>query len=299
MSAEPRTPGPRRGLVLAALLAGVAGPCAAQLLTPNTTLVVPPERHARLEVDLSWYRPEAFVDAYGNSQRFPGALDFGLAVASASYSPVAHFALGLVVPYRATRLDLGVDGAAASSSGNPGVGVFVDWTSGPCRGRALCPTIRLGYYHARTDSSRTITTSDGIDRVSLLARLAPSATREAGPWQGAGTLYVSIGQPVGTASPLVESRLQLELGRALGAGETPAVRCFALAGLRAATSATEEGVYFHGETSSSWFAGARLDWQLDPPNPERRTVRVSVTRDLRPENALEGWRVAIAFAATL
>ncbi len=286
-------------LLLAVLSAQPALAAHAQFVTPNTSIVVPPVRGTRVEVDFSWYRPEAFVDTYGSTQRFPGSLDFGLAVVRASYSPGPHFALGVLAPYRWTRVGLGPGLPSVSSSGSPGLGVFADWTSGPCGGHALCPTIRLGYYRARTDASPVVTISDGVDRASLLLRIAPAATTEGRRWQGAGTLSVEYGRPVGVSPREVDSRLQLELGHALGRVRTSDFWLFGLAGYRSATSATEDDMYFHDGTSRGEFAGLRLDWRLDPRNPERRIVTLSVTRDVRPSNALVGWRGGISFGTTL
>lgn len=286
-------------LVLAALGLGSAGAARAQFLTPSTAVVVPPVLGTRLEVEVSWYRPEAFVDAYGSTQRFPGSLDLGLGVVRASYSPWEHVAFGVVVPYRWTRLGLGPGLNSVSSSGNPGLGVFADWTSGPCAGRALCPTVRLGYYRARADASPTVTISDGIDRAFAVVRLAPAPTSEAGGWQGAGTLSGEYGWPVGVLPREVDSRLQLELGHGLGRVGRSDLWLFGLAGYRSATSATEEDIRFHDGTSRSGFAGLRLDWRMDPEVPERRVVTVNVTRDVRPTNALVGWRAGVSFVTTL
>lgn len=287
------------GFLLAVLSAGWALTAHAQFVTPNTSIVVPPVRGTRVEVDLSWYRPEAFVDTYGSTQRFPGSLDFGLAVVRASYSPGPHFALGVLAPYRWTRVGLGPGLPSISSSGTPGLGVFADWTSGPCGDHALCPAIRLGYYRARTDAGPVVTISDSVNRASVLLRIAPAPKTEGRRWQGAGILGVEYGWPVGVSPRELDSRFQLELGHALARLRTSDLWLFGLAGFRSATSATEEDMYFHDGTSRGWFAGLRLDWRLDPRDPERRIVSLSVTRDLRPTNALVGWRGGISFGTTL
>lgn len=286
-------------LVLAALGLGWAGAARAQFLTPSTAVVVPPALGTRLEVEVSWYRPEAFVDAYGSTQRFPGSLDLGLGVVRASYSPWEHVAFGVVVPYRWTRMGLGPGFTSVSSSGTPGLGVFADWTSGPCAGRDLCPTVRLGYYRARRDPSPTVTISDGINRAFVVIRVAPISTSEAGRWQGAGTLSGEYGWPVGVSPREVDARLQLELGHALGRVGTSHLWLFGLAGYRSATSATQDDMYFHDGTSRSSFAGVRLDWRMDPEVPERRVVTLRVARDVRPTNALVGWRAGVSFVTTL
>jgi hypothetical protein len=286
-------------LVCAALGLGSAGVARAQFLTPSTAVVVPPVLGTLLEVEVSWYRPEAFVDAYGSTQRFPGSLDLGLGVVRASYSPWEHVAFGVVVPYRWTRLGLGPGFPPVSASGTPGVGVFADWTSGPCAGHALCPTVRLGYYRARSDASPTVTISDGIRRAFVVIRVAPVPMSEADRWQVAGTLSGEYGWPVGVSPREVDSRLQLELGHVLGRVGRSDVWLFGLAGYRSATSATQDDMYFHDGTSRSGFAGARLDWRMDPEVPERRVVTLNVARDVRPTNALVGWRAGVSFVTTL
>jgi hypothetical protein len=285
--------------LIVALCLGWTGTGLAQLVTPSTNVVVPPVGRTRVEIEFSWYRPEAFVDAFGSTQRFPGSLGFGLAIGRASYSPLPHLALGVVAPYRWTRLDIGQGGPSLSSTGNTGLGLFVDWARGPCRGHALCPSARLGYYRARTDANPVITISDGIDRVFAFLQIASASPTGSDRWQEAGTLYLDSGWPTGITPRQFDARLQLELGHVLVRTGTSDLWLFALAGYRDSTSATEEDMFFHEGTSSSGFAGLRLNWRLDQEIPERRIVSLSVTRDFRPDNALVGWRGGISFATTL
>ena len=56
-------------------------------------------------------------------------------------------------------------------------------------------------------------------------------------------------------------------------------------------------MFFHDRTSQGAFAGLRLD--LRPPARTMiPSVRLSVVKDLRPRNALSGWRTTISLATT-
>ncbi len=294
-----RLVGAAPGVVAAALGLAWAGTALGQFMVPESGVVLPPPKGALVEIEASWYSPEGFVDTSGTTQRFPGSLDFALAVVRASYSPARHLAFGLVVPYRWTELDLGVESLAVSSRGNPGFGVFADWSPAPCGGRSLCPSVRLGLYHARHDGSPIVTISDGIDRATAALTLAPSLPREDTRWRFAGTLWADFGRTPGIAPRQVDSRLEVELGRAIGRVRSSDLWLFGFAGYRTGTSATQEDIYFHNGTSRSAFAGLRLEWRPASATAERRVVRLSVSRDLRPENALIGWRGAVSVAMFL
>jgi hypothetical protein len=78
--------------------------------------------------------------------------------------------------------------------------------------------------------------------------------------------------------------------------ETAPAPCLVV-GYRSSTSARQEGMFFHDRTSQGAFAGLRLDWQ-PPARTMIPSLRLSVVKDLRPRNALSGWRTTLSLAAT-
>ncbi len=291
------TPVRRRCLAtVVAFLAG-AGVSRGQLLTPNTSIVVPPVGHARLEVDYSLFTPASFVDLDGHAQGFPGSLDFALAVLRVSYSPLRNLAIGVEQPYRRSTFDEPGIEASFSSRGIPGVGFFVDWAPGGDRSHRWRPVLRFGYFRARSETDRALTISDGANRYSAALGLDTSARPGGSGWRGGGTFQVLYGPPLEAEPRFLESRVQVEAGRPVLHVFGSEVCAFGLLGYRSSTSARQEGMFFHDRTSQGAFAGLRLD--LRPP---ARTMipglRLSVVKDLRPRNALSGWRTTISLAAT-
>ena len=287
----------RRGLAaLAVALASVAVG-RAQLLTPNTTIVVPPVGHARVETEYSLFAADSFVDLDGHAQRFPGSLDFALAVLRVSYSPWRNVAVGIEQPYRRSTFDEPGIEASFVAKGVPGIGFFVDWSPGGDRPRRWRPVVRFEYFRSRNETDQALTVSDGANRYSATLGLDRAARPGTAGWRGGGTLQLIWGPPVEAERRFIESRLQAEVGRPvlhLLGGELTA---FGLVGYRSSTTARQEGMFFHDRTSQGAFAGARLDWQpahlaLVPG------VRASVVRDLQPLNALSGWRTTISLAVT-
>ncbi len=286
----------RRLATVVALLVG-AGVSRGQLLTPNSSIVVPPVGHARAETEYSLYAADSFVGLEGYEQRFPGSLDFALAVLRVSYSPLRNLAIGVEQPYRRSTFDEPGIEASFSSKGIPGVGVFVDWAPGGDRLRRWRPVLRFGYFRARKETDRFLTISDGANRYSAALSLDSPARPGGSGWRGGGTFQVLYGPPLEAEPRFLESRVQVEAGRPVLHVFGSEFCAFGLFGYRSSTSAQQEGMFFHDRTSQGAFAGLRLD--LRPPARTMvPSLRLSVVKDLRPRNALSGWRTTLSLAAT-
>ncbi len=291
------TPVRRRCLAtVVAFLAG-AGVGRAQLFTPNSSIVVPSVGHARLEVEYSLFTADSFVGLEGYEQRFPGSLDFALAVLRVSYSPLRNLAIGVEQPYRRSTFDEPGIEASFSSKGIPGIGFFVDWAPGGDRPHRWRPALRFGYFRARNETDRVLTISDGANRYSATFGLDSPEANPGQGWRGGGTFQILYGPPLEAEPRFLESRLQVEAGRPVLHVFGSEVCAFGLLGYRSSTSARQEGMFFHDRTSQGAFAGLRLD--LRPPARTMiPSVRLSVVKDLRPRNALSGWRTTISLATT-
>jgi hypothetical protein len=287
-----------RGLVALAVALASGGASRAQLLTPNTAIVVPAVGHARVETEYSLFAADSFVDLDGHAQRFPGSLDFALAVLRVSYSPWRNVALGVEQPYRRSTFDEPGIEASFVAKGAPGVGFFVDWSPGGDRLRRWRPVLRFEYFRARSEGDRVLTVSDGANRYAATLGLSRAARPGTTGWRGGGTFQLVWGPPVEAEPRFVESRVQAEAGRpvlhVLG-GELCA---FGLVGYRSSTTARQEGMFFHDRASQGAFAGARLDWQPPARTALVTGVRASVVKDLQPRNALSGWRTTVSLAVT-
>ena len=291
------TPVCRRCLIaIVALLAG-AGVSPAQLLTPNSSLVVPPVGHARVETEYSLYAIDSFVDLGGHEQRFPGSLDFALAVLRVSYSPMWNLAIGVEQPYRRSTFEEPGIEASFLSKGIPGIGFFVDGAPGGDRPHRWRPVLRFGYLRARNETDQVLTISDGANRYSATFGLDSPATNGGRGWRGGGTFQLVYGPPLEAERRFLESRVQVEAGRPVFNVLGSELCAFGLLGYRSATIARQEGMFFHDRTSQGAFAGLRLDWQ-PPARTMMPGLRLSVVKDLRPRNALSGWRTTVSLAAT-
>ena len=286
----------RRGLAALAVALASGAAARAQLLTPNTTIVVPPAGHARVETEYSLFAADSFVDLDGHAQRFPGSLDFALAVLRASYSPWRHVAVGIELPYRRSTFDEPGIEASFVAKGVPGVGFFVDWSPGGDQPHRWRPVVRFEYFRAYTETDQALTVSDGANRYAATLGLDRAARPGTTGWRGGGTLQLIWGPPVEAERRFLESRLQAEAGRPVldvFAGELSA---FGLVGYRSSTTARQEGMFFHDRTSQGAFGGVRLDWQPPARLALVPGVRASVVKDLQPRNALSGWRTTISLA---
>ncbi|TAM45758.1 MAG: hypothetical protein EPN53_14455 [Acidobacteria bacterium] len=291
------TPVRRRCLAtLVALLAG-SGVSRGQLLTPNTSIVVPPVGHARAETEYSLYAADSFAGLDGHEQRFPGSLDFTLAVLRVSYSPLRNLAIGVEQPYRRSAFDEPGIEASFSSKGIPGIGFFVDWAPRGDRTHRWRPVLRFGYFRARNETDRVLTISDGANRYSAALSLDAPAGPEGSGWRGGGTFQVLYGPPLEAERRFLESRVQVEAGRPVLHVLGSELCAFGLLGYRSSTSARQEGMFLHDRTSQGAFAGLRLDWKV-PARTMIPGLRLSVVKDLRPRNALSGWRTTLSLAAT-
>ncbi len=279
-----------------ALLAG-AGAARGQLLTPNSSIVVPPVGHARVETEYSLYAADSFVDLEGHEQRFPGSLDFALAVLRVSYSPMRNLAIGVQQPYRRSTFEEPGIEASFSSKGIPGIGFFVDWAPGGDRPHRWHPVLRFGYLRARNETDRVLTVSDGANRYSATFGLDSPPANGGQGWRGGGTFQLVYGPPLEAERRFLESRVQVEAGRPVLHVLGSELCAFGLLGYRSSTTARQEGMFFHDRTSQGAFAGLRLDWKL-PARTMIPGLRLSVVKDLRPRNALSGWRTTISLAAT-
>lgn len=279
----------------AALLAG-AGTAGAQLLTPNDTIAVPPVGHTRVELVSSLYSVDSFVDLDGNAQRFPGSLDFALAVVRASYSPWRHVAFGIEQPYRrSTFNEPGIE-ATFVAKGIPGVGFFVDWAPGEQRADRWRPTLRLEWFRARDENDRPLTISDGANRASVALALAGPVGSSPGAWRREATFQLLYGPRLEGEHRYVEARVQLAAGRPVLRIMRSDLCAFGIVGYRSSTSARQEGMFFHDRTSQGAFAGARLDWQ--PAKAGVPEIRLSAVEDVRARNALSGWRATLSLVGT-
>lgn len=287
----------RRCLTTVVALLAAAGAARGQLLTPNSSIVVPPVGHARVETEYSLYAADSFVGLEGDVQRFPGSLDFALAVLRVSYSPLRNVAIGVEQPYRRSTFDEPGIEASFSSKGIPGIGFFVDWTPGGDRPHRWRPVLRVGYFRPRNETDRVLTISDGANRYSAALSLDSPARPGGSGWRGGGTFQVLYGPPLEAEPRFLESRAQVEAGRPVLHVLGSEVCAFGLLGYRSATTARQEGMFFHDRTSQGVFAGLRLDWKL-PARTMIPGLRLSVVKDLRPRNALSGWRTTLSLAAT-
>lgn len=287
----------RHGTAALVVLLASAGIGRGQLLTPNTSIVVPPVGYARVETEYSLYAADSFVDLEGHEQRFPGSLDFALAVLRVSYSPLRNLAIGVEQPYRRSTFEEPGIEASFSSKGIPGIGFFVDWAPGGDRPHRWRPVLRLEYFRARNETDQVLTISDGANRYSATFGLDSPASIGGQGWRGAGTFQLVYGPPLEAERRYLESRVQLEAGRPVLHVLGSEFRAFWLLGYRSATIARQEGMFFHDRTSQGAFAGLRLDWQ-PPARTMIPSVRLSVVKDLRPRNAISGWRTTISLAVT-
>ena len=286
----------RRLASLVALLAG-AGVSRGQLLTPNSSIAVPPVGHARVETEYSLYAANSFVDLEGHEQRFPGSLDFALAVLRVSYSPMRNLAIGVEQPYRRSTFEEPGIEASFSSKGIPGIGFFIDWAPGGDKPHRWRRVLRFGYVRARNETDQVLTISDGANRYSATFGLDSPATQGGQGWRGGGTFQLVYGPPLEAERRYLESRGQVEAGRPILHVLGSEICAFGLLGYRSSTIARQEGMFFHDRTSQGAFAGLRLDWQ-PPARTTVPSVRLSVVKDLRPRNALSGWKATVSLAAT-
>lgn len=290
------TPMRRRCLTTIVVVLASAGVVRGQLLTPNSSIVVPPVGHARVETEYSLYAADSFVDLDGNAQRFPGSLDFALAVLRVSYSPLHNLAFGVEQPYRrSTFNEPGIE-ASYVSKGVPGVGFFVDWAPGGDRPHRWRPVLRFGYVRARDETDQVLTISDGANRYSAALSLDAPARPGGSGWRGGGTFQLVYGPPLEAERRFLESRVQVEAGRSVVHVFGSEICAFGLLGYRSSTSARQEGMFFHDRTSQGAFAGLRLDLRR-PARTLIPSLRLSVVKDLRPRNALSGWRTTLSLAA--
>lgn len=270
--------------------------CRGQDLNPNTVVTVPPVGHGIVEVLYSSYRPEAFVGRDGVRQRFPGDLQFALGLLRLSYSPLRDFALGVEVPYRWTSYDEPGVEASFASGGWPGIGAFADWSPRQ-RGRRLQPAVRVEYQRARSETDQILTISDGVSRFAATLQLADGGALPA-HWRGAARLRLEYGPPVEASPRHFEARVQLQAGpRLLHVGGTD-LHGLAVLGYRASSAARQEGNFLHDRTSQGAFSGLLLSSEFHG-RALVRLVSLSALRDIRPRNALSGWRITFSVTSGL
>ncbi len=293
-----RIPAYRRYLIGAVFL-GSAACGLAQSPTPNTTLVVPPPGRAYVDSEVSWYRAEAFVEGDGSRQRFPGDLDFILAVLRASYSPVRHVAVGVDLPYRwANYHEPGLE-ATFTSRGLPGVGAFVDWSpSGPAT--RVEATVRVEYFVARSEGDRVVNVSDGINRLAATFQLQSRSASEPAQWIWAGNVHAQYGPSAAVDGDYFEWRVQVEGGTRVASPASRTLYAVGLIGYRGSSSARQEGNLFQDRGSKDIFGGILLDWRLlRAAQTPGQSLILSVVRDAWTRNALAGWRTTLSFRSAL
>jgi len=263
-------------------------------VNPESFVAVPGVGHVLVELGLSSYRADAFVEKSGARQEFPGNLDFRVGNLRLSYSPFRSFALGLDVPYRWTSYGEVAADASLGARGDPGLGAFVDWAPAGREDRLL-PALRLEYMNPRSENGAFLTVRDGVRRFSGTFQLAAFPGPLPREWLGLASLHVAYGPPSGDEPRHVESRLSFQAGRRLIAGRWMDVRAGAVAGYQVSSEARQEANLLHNRTSRGAFAGVLVSLETARTGAPLPSLSLSLLRDLHPRNALSGWRVGLSF----
>lgn len=279
------------GLSLAFCFAAAAAN--GQDLISNSSVAVPLVGHVFVETGVSAYRVDAYVGRAGERQAFPGDLEFSLSLLRVSFSPVRNFALGLQIPYCWTTYDEPGLEASFSSRGRPGLGGFLDWAP-ETRGRKFQPALRIEYLSARPETEKVLTLSDGVNRWAATFQLIALAGLLPAHWRGIGSIRAEYGPPHQAGEPHFESCLQLQAGPRLASLGAQELHALGIAGYRASSAARQEGNFFRNRTSQGGFAGLLVSWEAAPQGSPSHALSVSLIRDIRPRNALLGWRAILS-----
>lgn len=280
------------------LAAALFGGAAAHAQAPSSApIVVPGHRRFLVETEVSAYRATAYVDRNGRTDAFFRAPEFLLAMARVSYSPLRRLAIGLLLPYRSSRIEPDAAPRALTASGSPGAGLFLDWS--PPLSARVDGALRFAYFRARQQDGGVLTVSDGTDRYSVKGRLASSERLLAEPWTARLGFEVQYGRTRPTDQGLVESRWDLEGGRRVARAAGVELRLLLLGGYGLSTRGQQEGLFLHDLKMRRAFAGLAAEFEPASRGGGTPALDVSAEHDLYSRNALSGWRVTIGFRTGL
>jgi len=133
-----------------------------------------------------------------------------------------------------------------------------------------------------------------VNRWAATFQLAALAGAVPARWRGMGSLRLEYGPPLEAEKAHFESCLQLQAGPRLARLRAGQLYALGVAGYRASSAARQEGNFFHNRTSQGAFAGLLFSWEAAPQGSPFSSLSIAVLRDIRPRNALLGWRASLS-----
>lgn len=245
----------------------------------------------RIDEEVYTYRTQNFIDRKGNRIRLGGDLAFDSGAWRVSYAPYRTLSVGIALPYRRSYFESSEQTAAFRTHGVPGLQIFADWRPDQRLG-AFAPSMRLELFRPTSGGDMPITTNDDVTTVTSAFNLTsvPALYRSHGRAAVIGDFQYGFRHE--TRPRYLAGELFAATGPQVGTFHHRSLFLSGLAGFRLATAARQEGNFLANRSSRAAVAGAMLS--LASELDARDLVTVSFSRDIAPQNALSGWRVALS-----